>query len=88
MVVLLPLMSMRKMMHLHSIRCADWHRIMANWVLVVGIHGWSMGLWHGLRGRNIGQRLGKRDRVAMVVRVIAHVQHRQLLLLVLVLGVM
>ena len=26
-----------KMVHLHSIRSADWHRVMANWVLVVGI---------------------------------------------------
>jgi len=51
--VLLPL---RKVVDRHSIRSADWHRIMANWAFVVDIHVRRMGVGHG--GCNVGQRLG------------------------------
>jgi len=62
---------LREVVYLHSIRSADWDRIMANWVLVVDIHGGDMRLWHW--GGNLGMRNG--------VAVISHVQHWQLLML-------
>jgi hypothetical protein len=37
--IVVVVVSLRKVVHLHSIRSADWHRVMANRVLVVGIHG-------------------------------------------------
>jgi len=82
--VVLSLVRLGKVVHLHSIRSADRQRIMAHWAFVVGIHGRTMRLCH--RGCNIGQRLGKRDRVAMVV--ITHVQHGQLLMVLEVLVVL